>query len=286
VDFIAVALRAAAFVAVMNAAGLGLFRALFEHHLDRATRPIRRFSAWSAVGGLIAVAVHRGFEPARVTGSLDGVLDGSLHALLWSSDAGTTAAVQLLGLIVVLAGSMTSTASGRAAGIVGAVLIASSFAFMGHTVTQEARWLLGPALIVHVLIVALWFGALWPLHWIGRHEPLSLVGVVVARFSAIAAWLVPMIFVAGLVLSVALLPSLAALLTPYGTLLFAKIAGFALLMGLAALNKWRYGPAIIAGDASAMRALGVSVRVEWVIITVVLVTAAIMTSLFAPMTEH
>lgn len=283
-DFIAVALRAAAFVAVVHAAGLGLFLALFEHHLKRAVRPIRRFSAWNAVGGLILVAVHRGFEPARVTGSLDGLLDGSLHALLWSSDAGTTAAVQLLGLGLLLAGSMTSSALGRTAGIVGAVLIASSFAFMGHTVTQEHRWLLGPALIVHILIVAFWFGSLWPLHRVARNEELRIVGTVVERFSAIAAWLVPMIFVAGLVLSIALLPSLAALLTPYGTLLLAKITGFALLMVFAALNKWRYGPAIRAGDASATRALGVSVKVEFTLITIVLVTAAFMTSLFAPTT--
>lgn len=282
-DFIAVALRAAAFVTAVHAAGLGLFLALFEHQLKRAARPIRSLSAWNAVGALVLVTAHRGFEPARVTGSLDGLLEGSLHALLWSSDAGTTAAVQLIGLSMLLAGSMISRAWSRTAGVVGAVLIASSFAFMGHTVTQEYRWLLGPSLIVHVLVVAFWFGALWPLHMIGRHEPLAIVGTVVERFSAIAMWLVPMIFVAGLVLSVALLPSLAALLTPYGTLLLAKIAGFALLMVLAALNKWRYGPAIGAGDASATRALGVSVRVEWAVITVVLVTAATMTSLFAPL---
>ena len=283
IDFIAVALRAVAFVAVLHAAGLAIFLALFEPHLDRAARPIRSMTRWSALGGLAAVAVHRSFEPARVTGSYDGLFDESLHALLWSSDAGTTAAVQILGLIVVLLGLIGSSAPGRTAGVVAAALIASSFAFMGHTATHEQRWLLAPALIVHVLIVAYWFGALWPLYHVGRHEDRPLTGTVVSRFSAIAVWLVPIIFVAGLIMSVALLPSFAALLMPYGALLLTKIGGFALLMALASLNKWRYGPAIEAGDTSAIRALSVSVRLEWAIIALVLVTAAIMTSLYAPM---
>jgi putative copper export protein len=154
---------------------------------------------------------------------------------------------------------------------------------MGHTATHEQRWLLAPALIVHVLIVAFWFGALWPLYRVTRNETFSAAGAVVERFSAIALWLVPAIFVAGLVLSVALLQGLDALLTSYGVLLIAKIAGFGVLMVPAALNKWRYGPKIGSGDASAARALGVSARLEWAIIAIVLVLASIMTSLFAPM---
>src|SRR5690606_38394718 len=137
------------------------------------------------------------FEPARVVGSVDGLFDGALHALLWSSDAGTTAAVQMLGLIVCLLGLMRTDAGGRTAGVVGAVLIASSFAFMGHTAAHDQRWLLGPALIVHVLIVAFWFGALWPLSRVGRHEEIRVAGTVVERFSAIAMLAVPMLFVAG-----------------------------------------------------------------------------------------
>ena len=46
------------------------------------------------------------------------------------------------------------------------------------------------------LIVGFWFGSLWPLHWIVSLEALSVAGVVVVRFSAIAACLVPMFFVA------------------------------------------------------------------------------------------
>ena len=43
-------------------------------------------------------------------------------------------------------------------------------------------------------------------------------------------------------MAVLLLPNLSALSEPYGKLLIAKVVGFALLMGLAAANKWRLGP--------------------------------------------
>jgi len=266
----------------VHAAGLALFLALFGHDLDRARPSILAAGRWSSGAGLVAVIVHRSFEPARAAGSFDGLLDGSLHALLWSSDAGATAGVQLLGLAFVALSFKRSSQSARTWGVVGTALIASSFAFMGHTATHEQRWLLGPALIAHVLIVAFWFGALWPLYRVVRNEGSSIAGAAVARFSATALWLVPMIFVAGLVLSVAL-TSFEALLTPYGVVLLAKIAGFGGLMVPAALNKWRYGPAIGAGHESAARAFGILVRIEWVIIAAVLILASIMTSLFAPM---
>ncbi len=59
-------------------------------------------------------------------------------------------------------------------------------------------------------------------------------------------WIVPLLLVAGLVLAALLLPlfngpSLDALWTTYGLLLFAKLAAFAGLMFLGALNKWRLG---------------------------------------------
>jgi putative copper export protein len=55
-------------------------------------------------------------------------------------------------------------------------------------------------------------------------------------------------------------------------------------MGLAALNKWRYGPRLSSGDAVAAAAFRRTVTVEWLLIAVVLMGTAIGTSLFSP--EH
>jgi putative copper export protein len=155
---------------------------------------------------------------------------------------------------------------------------------MGHTATHEQRWLLAPLLVVHVIIIAFWFGALRPFQLAARHDDLAVNGCVIERFSKLAVWLVPVILIAGLSLSFILLPSLAALSAPYGQLLLLKVAAFALLMALAALNKWRLGPRIRAGDAAALRTFRRIVLSEWAVIAGVLTATAALTGLFSP--EH
>jgi putative copper export protein len=79
-----------------------------------------------------------------------------------------------------------------------------------------------------------------------------------------------------------LVPALAVLATPYGELLIAKLIGFALLMGLAAANKWRFGPAIARGEARAAHLFRRSVVSEYVLIIAVLAITAVMTTFFSP----
>ncbi len=56
-------------------------------------------------------------------------------------------------------------------------------------------------------------------------------------------------------MSVLLIRSFAELATPYGAMVLGKSLGFAALMALAAQNKWRFGPRLLAGDGSAVPAL-------------------------------
>jgi putative copper export protein len=79
-----------------------------------------------------------------------------------------------------------------------------------------------------------------------------------------------------------LLPDVAALLQPYGELLIAKVVLFAVLLGLAALNKWRFGPAIERGDTQAARGFRRCVVSEYVLIVAVLSVTAVMTTFFSP----
>jgi putative copper resistance protein D len=61
-----------------------------------------------------------------------------------------------------------------------------------------------------------------------------------------------------------------------------KLAGFAVLMGLAALNKWRLGPAISRGDGTALVKFRRSVAAEAWLIVAVLAATAVMTLFFSP----
>lgn len=285
-DLLAVAVRGLSFAAALQAAGIPLFLWLFGDALDRSAKRIATLGSSTAFLGLVLTIAYQLIEPARMAGALQGVLDGSLQLLLLNSPVGAATAVRVLGLALVGFGCLKPSRSGAAVALIGGTLVAASFAFMGHTATSELHWLLGAVLIVHLLSVIFWFGALLPLYLAGGHEDLQISGLVIERFSALAIWLVPLLFAAGVVMAVALLPSFATLLTPYGLLLLGKVGGFALLMGLATLNKWRLGPRIAAGQDQSLGAFRASVLTEWVLIAGVLGVTVTMTSLFSPEPMH
>ena len=136
--------------------------------------------------------------------------------------------------------------------------------------------------MLHLLIVAFWFGALWPLYFVSLREAPARASAIVQRFTGVATWLVPVIFVAGTAMAILLLPGFSVLTEPYGELLMAKVVGFALLLGLAAANKWRLGPALHAGTAGGGRWFRRSVATEYVLIAAVLAITAVMTSFYSP----
>ncbi len=281
-EIVALGLRAASFVAVLQAAGVAMFLWLFSRSLATSAGKIRSLGVSAAIaGGVFTLAYHL-VQPARMTGSFSGMFDGSLHAMLLMSDAGATTAIRILGLVMLVLGLPKLTRLGEASSLIGATLIVVSFGLMGHTAAHDQRWILVTLLVVHLLIIAFWFGALLPLYMAAARETVADNASVIENFSTIAAWLVPIIFVAGLGMSALLLEEVNNLWTAYGVSLLAKVSGFVVLMGLATLNKWRFAPAIAAGHAPALRNFQRSVAAEWGLIIAVLVVTAVMTGLFSP----
>ena len=184
--------------------------------------------------------------------------------------------------MLLVLGLLKPSRLGEAVSLIGATLVVFSFGLMGHTAEHEHRWILVTLLVIHLLIIAFWFGALLPLYITAARESVDENALIIENFSAIATWLVPTIFVAGLAMSVLLLEDVKNLWTAYGVLLLAKVAGFSVLMGLATLNKLRFGPAIVAGHVTALRDFQRSVIAEWGLIVIVLVVTAVMTGLFSP----
>jgi putative copper resistance protein D len=164
------------------------------------------------------------------------------------------------------------------------VLIALSFPLIGHSSQDPARWQLMPLLGLHLLVVQYWFGSLLPLMHIIGHAPARLSTRVVQEFSSGATWLVPLVFVAGLAIAARLLPDLAALRSPYGIGLLLKVLLFSLLMLLAALNKWRLGPALLLGGRQAQVRLQRCIGAEFVLILLALMGTATLTLFWSPET--
>jgi putative copper resistance protein D len=283
-DALVISLRAIGFVALFQAAGAVLFLALYEQHTTRTSADrLRLIARIAALIALVAAVLHYVLTPARMAGDFGSTFDPALESLLLRSSSGTAHIVRVVGLAILLLSLDRASKLNTWAACGGAALALLSFVLMGHTVIHDQRWILAPLLLVHVVVAAVWFGALAAL-LVATREAGAQSGALVARFSMHAARAVPAIFVCGLIMSVVFIRSFAELATPYGAMVVGKSLAFAVLMALAAQNKWRLGPRLLAGDGSAVPALQRTIKIEWALIALVLVATAIMTSLFAP--EH
>jgi copper resistance protein D len=282
VDVLAATLRAVSFIALFQTAGMAIFLALFGRRLSASAPTLRRYGTISALVAIVAVLGHYALEAARMSGDLAGMGDANLHALVLHSSTGVAVAWRLPGLLLLAVGLRNAGAAAPALCVIGATLVIASFAFTGHTASHPERWLLSVLLVAHLLVVAFWFGSLVPLHVASSREPAPIAGGVIEAFSALAIRVVPLLFVAGLVLAAILLGGVAGLALPYGQMLLVKLGGFAVLMVLAALNKWRLGPAVSRGEARAIASFRISLRAEYVLIAAVLSVTAVMTTFFSP----
>ena len=285
-DVTVVALRAASFVGLFAAAGSALFLFVFGRELGASLEPIRTVARATALTALLLGVAYYLLIPARLAGSFGATFDPALEALLSESNVGPAHAIRFVGLALLVVSLDEGTALKRAGSVAGAALALGSFALTGHTAIHEWRLVLAPLLLVHLAAAAFWFGALWPLGLVASREPAAHGGAIVARFSAIALRAVPLILLCGVAMAAIFVRSVGELLTGYGALLVVKTAAYAGLIGLAALNRRRYAPALASGDRGAHDAFKRVLRAEWAAIAGVLIVTALMTELFAPENLH
>jgi putative copper resistance protein D len=281
-DVVSVILRALSFVLLFQAAGVAIFVAVFGRRLARARQAVRRLGQAAAIAAIVLVAAHYALEAARMAGEMSGMWDPNLQGMAWNSPARAALICRLLGLLLIAVGLRSWSGQWTIVAVVGAVLAIGAFTLTGHTSVNVHRGVLAALLMLHILVVAFWFGALWPLYVATLRETPARAFEIIEGFTAVATWLVPVVLLAGIVMAVLLLPNLSALSEPYGELLIAKVVGFAVLMGLAAANKWRLGPALVQGAVRTGQWFRRSVAVEYVLIAAVLTITAVMTSFFSP----
>jgi copper transport protein len=166
-----------------------------------------------------------------------------------------------------------------AAGVLLLMLLASP-GLAGHAGATPPVVLNIPADIAHMAGVAAWLGGLVTLLAVAYPSTRkleddarsSILSPVVRRFSAIAFWSVAVIVVTGVVRSWLELGSLSAYWQgSYGRVLLTKVAVFAPLVGLGALNRRVVGPRLdantrIGGLARIRRRIGFEVALGVVVV--------------------
>jgi copper resistance protein D len=281
VDALSALIRALSFIALFQAAGVAITIATFGRLLDRSAVPIRRVGFYSALAGLPLVAGQYALEAARMAGELAGAFDPFLQQLVLQSPLSVAAGFRLAGLVLVTFSMKRSGAAGVLMGSAGALCIVLGFTFVGHTADDARSDWLTWLLVLHLVVVAFWFGGLAPLHIAAATESRERAAEIVAAFSRIATVIVPGLFVAGVLMTVLLVDRWEVFGESYGLVILGKALGFAALMVLAALNRSRYGPAIAAAEG-AIVPFQRTVVIELVLITAVLAATAVMTSFFSP----
>ncbi|WP_034303652.1 copper resistance D family protein [Herbaspirillum sp. RV1423] len=286
----AIVTKAFTYGASFAASGGVFFLAIFSGRLtEQENASIKNFISVTGVVGIVLSLFRVCIMSAMMTGDVGGLLDGPMLRMVVESTEGPATFLHVAGLltIVLLVRRSQMRAGTQLIASFGGVVAVASFALVGHAgevaIAPQIKWL--PQLLVslHLVTVAFWIGALWPLHRLTYGDSLPNIAAVSHRFGQYAAAAVGILLLCGIWLLWIILGTPKALWSSeYGTLFVIKMFWVALLLGLAALNKTRLTPRLMEGDWSAIRTLRFSIRSEIVLALLILATTAILTTAVGP----
>lgn len=236
------------------------------------------------VGRLAVAAMLLGFAAAPISLVLDGMdalglgFERALDANAWAAGFSTPfsltvaaclAALMLAGFSLALGGAISKVLA-----IAGLLVVSVSLTLSGHAAAAEPQWITRPALCLHVLGIVFWIGSLPPLLALLGSSPCELAAPL-ARFSTVAPYPVAAILVSGTVLAVIQLgPQPIFWLSVYGAILSCKLILVAVLLGLAAWNRFGLTRPVLAGNVRAITLLRRSMRLEVALFLAVLALVA------------
>jgi copper transport protein len=234
------------------------------------------YAAWIAVEPLslrtrtlIATALTCGLLAAVMSVGLQGIdalglpLSEVKEPQVWASGLATSyglsAVIAAAALIIGPVTLRTSTKYGRLFSLLALLGAGAALAASGHASAAEPQFLTRPAVFAHVVAVAFWIGALVPLA-VAMGLPARRRAELMRFSHAIPIALVVMA-ATGFLLAVIQVRRLDAFWTTnYGLVLSAKLTAVAVLLALAAVNRYALTPRAAGGNGAAARRLaGLSV---------------------------
>lgn len=214
--------------------------------------------------GLLAAPILIGFQGLDALGETFPALSrvDVWSAGLWSTAYGRATLLAAAALLLALIVHYSRSQFRLWFAAVMLIVAGLAFAGAGHASTAPPRFLTMPAVFLHALSVTAWIGALIPLaDVLGRND--SMAGDALRRFSTAITTVVFVLAVSGIFLATVQLGHVSALwTTPYGLVLLTKLALVVLLLGLAAINRYRLTEGALAGEGGARRYLKRSIAVE------------------------
>jgi copper transport protein len=266
------------------ALGGTLFRLLLMGRSSAVEGALRRQIEAGALLGVLAVLLGIGLDGALFrAGGFATLFEIESWKLGLHSSFGVSALFLTSGLLLLLlAGQLRGQIAEWLAGL-GVAAAVAGFALTGHAATAPPRWLMAPAVGVHVLMAGFWAGSLLPLLLSLRREPLNAASARLLLFSRWGTPAVSLLLASGLALATVQLGSPASLIsTKYGLVLLAKLTAVAALLTLAIVNRSRLVPALAAGRADAAAKLRHSIRLELGLFAIIVLLALLLGNFVPP----
>ncbi|MBV8836620.1 MAG: copper homeostasis membrane protein CopD [Alphaproteobacteria bacterium] len=215
---------------------------------------------------VVSGAVWFGLLAARIgeAASLDELGEAAL-TLLTQTEFGTTSALRLVLALLLAAAVMRRDVGDARANftLVAAALFAGALAWSGHGAATpgEPGAIHVVADVIHLTAAAAWLGSLVPLALLLRVAPTDPLGVaalarMLRRYTPLGTAAVGGLILSGIVNVLFVPGKLSGWITSeYGRVLAAKLALFAIMVAIAAVNRAKLVPALAAsqGDAAAQR---------------------------------
>ncbi|MGB7433476.1 MAG: CopD family protein [Ahrensia sp.] len=282
VTWLSICVKAMVYATTLLAVG-SVFAVLFLRSLPAAEQ--HRLRQMAAVMAIAAAILSLARLPIRASFLMGGTWAGALEPMMLNividSPLGTAIALRLIGLFLLVA-ILSPSKIGHGAAAFGTVLVAASFAMRGHAL-EDPRLALGLLITAHILGLAFWVGAFLPLMRLSKKTEPLLAGALAEEFGRKALWVVGGLVVAGLVTLVILTGGQLGLPTSaYSQFFVIKLVLFAVVVGLAALNKLRLTPALQHDVPGAGTRMSRSLKLEAALLTAILLVTATLSTVSAP----
>ena len=282
-DWLGVALRFALHLDLMVLFGVPLFCLYALGLADRASAISRLYGRVAEAAAVAGIALSM-WDVVAMAESMTGAtayteLTGHVFNMILTGTAvGTAWMARMAALVVCL---VIAIAWHRHPGRqrIGLAIALATLAWAGHGAMDDGmRGTFHLAIdIAHLLAAGMWVGALVAFvllssaRWMRTPDAVQTLSRAASGFARIGTVIVGTLIVTGVVNYVLVVgPTLATFTTLYGWLLLGKLMLFALMLALAAGNRYRLGPRLAAavsardtGDyAGAVKALRNSLRAE------------------------
>ena len=259
------------------AAGSGLLLALLSltgPPLAAARKQGRIAAALAAVALLLAPGLG-GAE--MVAAGLGGLFAGASWGMGLGSTLGPSALIGIPGaLLLWYCFGKDKPVAGLL--LLGSALLIGSYLVTGHAATAPPAWAMALVVACHLLAVAFWFAALWPLRTAVTQLPPAEAAELLEAFSSRGVWAVALLGLSGVAISWVQVQSPAALTTTdYGVRLLIKLGLVVLIVGLALLNKLRLTAKVRDAGADGAATLQRSIQGEYVLMLLILGMAVTLT---------